>query len=192
MTGHIYNQGLAVIDNRKTMFSVIDADVLTVALSSYKEQLLKDKKKTIIDRDILFYDNKNILYFNQVYLHNLGLTINDEGRISLKRVYKAKDSKVHVVSKGEINTYIKYCLENYMSTKLGISIKISVTTKNRYTVITKFKTMFSDIPLSTLSVGINSFWGNNGIQEACEELWNNPKLAKPEPKKKATKKETKK
>jgi len=180
-------EGLTFVDHHgNNAYDVLNNEALNAALTSYKEQLLEDKKRVIEDPQIK-HDVRFIWYCKD-QMSQMGLTLSKDNKIVLKRVQKPKDPKAHTVTKNEVNRYFKYSLENFMSYEIDISMRIGVTTKNLYNVITVFKrTLPDNISLSTISENINPYWGTNGIKEFCEELWNDPKLAKPKPKK-ATKK----
>jgi len=178
-------EGLTFVVNhyQNNAYDVINNEALNAALTSYKDQLLVDKKRVIEDLHIT-----GDQWFGKHFLNDIGLTLSKDNKIILKRAPKVKTSttKDKKITKGATNAYFKYCLESYMAQQLGISMRLGVTTKNLYVVINTFKKIFPDITISALSADINCYWGMNGVKEHCEELWNNPKLAK-QPKK-ATKK----
>jgi hypothetical protein len=179
---------IRTVQNR---YHVIPYELIKETLKSYKQQLLDDKKKLIIDTHL-----KQIEISQTIDCLNLrselGLSISKEGVVSLiKKERKSTATSTPKVNKGDINRNFKYSLQGYAAQHLGFTINLTVHTATLYNVLTAFKTLCPHASYSDLvTAGKNNFyWGVNEIKE-CEDMWNNPKLAKPK-KKKPTKKEKK-
>ena len=167
---------------------VVVYETIREALKGYKEQLLLDKKKVIIDTHLI---TEEIGYVLTSLKHEIGLSINKEGRVILKRERKstATSTTTPNITKGEICRNFKCALESYTEQKLGFHITVTVRVNALHKVLAAFKTLLPAVTYDQLcgEGDIPSYWYTKS--QKAENMWNNPKLAKP--KKKPTKKEKK-
>lgn len=157
-------------------FIIIDEDFLKITLQRYKEQLIENKHKVIIDVNLIenIRDDNRLVSKIREIAKAFGLSIGNTGNVSIKKLYKPKiKPKV-----SHPNNAIKYIIQEYISTHFGFTISISVNNKTLYNILTTFKKLCNNVSYTDLAKDSN--WEHN---QACEELWNNPELAKIEPKK---------
>ena len=166
--------------NNRERFYRLDIEGLEEALKSYKEQLLENKRKIIIDTNLLGY--KDMRHISRNYMLDVGLSLGNDGKVSLKRIYKPKPK---TVSQSEIKNYLQSSLNSHLYAAFGIKITIYEQTDRLYQLISLVKTLCPTLLVNEFITGIN---GN--FKTECEKLWNNPELAKKQPKK-AAKKENK-
>ena len=177
---------LNVIENEGSKVLVIDIETLKSALRSYREQLLEDKNKVIID--VYLQKKKPNVYadtmFNtsvRQYLTEFGLSFGKSCNVSLKKVYKPKPKTgaTTTVNRWEINGIFESLLKEYAAVKLGIRIKIKVTSPTIYNTLMVFKKLCPNVSYEELKINSQnlSYYDN----KECEKFWNDPELAKPKP-----------
>lgn len=159
---------------------LVDKELLTNTLREYKELLLADRKKSIRDELITHPIIDGLRFYFDPYLQKAGLQKHrDSDRIVLARAYKPRaETNSEVGSQYVINTVFKYSIQSFVQNNLGFEIKLAVSAKTLYNMLTTFKKLF---PTTTYGELVK----NSGVRygsSRCEELWNDPELAKLKPK----------
>ena len=176
VTGKTYGQSYVRV--------MADLDLLKATINTYKNSLIENKKAVISDPAFSDQLIKNIV---ANLLKTNGLSLSKQGNIYLSRakkiVSKDKETKPNKLSEGTINYYFEAALMSYIKDTFGIYIKLKLSQKNRYTALLAFKRMLPDVTYTNMCKYQYAGYVRNEYDVKCEELWNNPELAKLEPKK---------
>jgi len=174
------NDGRIVIGGlgRNGGLAIVDKEVLDTVLTSYKEQLLENKKKVIIDVHLLNYNAADgFSYTMRNILKDYGLSLGKDGKVGIKKISKPKPART-TLNKRETFHFLRQSLISYLQVKLGIGIKIYGNSNRDYKLIDIFKTLCPNVSYNDVIVAINEYYRH----EECEKIWNNPELAKTKPK----------